>query len=735
MSDEITGFDDPPITLDAGQGRAESSLRRLSIRHQPFFVLKQRGSFPAMAHDHGRLLATEMERGALPEIVSLITSGADLESETLSNLAAALYRCYSDRVEDNVSEEFGRALDAFVEGYRSGIENPRYSARELRDAIIAIEVGNIIDGLMRIFGIPLVRAARAPGILAPVLPYLSDDSDKSYLRGATTETGTNSVLEQTLKRLTGPNGRFDFACTGFSVPGAMTRDGRHLHARNLDADLYNWNQAPVLFLIDETPSNAGWHKYAAFGTAGLIYPGGISGLNDAGIAASLHQMSTTAYDSNFLFSRGDIAPFVQQRILRECATLDEAADLARDTNHFAAWTMFCSDAKTGRAVRIEVNGRDVKVGAAVAEPTAQTNHFLDPDFVERHFDEDDAHFTPTFGKWLETHARFLAVDEALGRDGRNGQIDVDWAIERLGSGLDGYLEEIRRQRGDAPSLASERSYGRVPRKVYGQLGSIVVGDPERRPGRDEVWMTTGDKLPSPHSSYAGWKVDWEGFDIAPVDGAPVRRIAQYENSARQNWEESLTRYLWARLAVSRFRDAEGHLRRRAPTDEEEKAGLAGAASILDSAIELSATDRIVEVPYHYMRARLCHAIGEYDKAKEDWDLLRDIWAVQNGGARADVIWPVGDPLYVPLMHPYEAALVAALSAVTEDTLSGGTAWPGRAERLGDARRLLTQLKLDLFGDNNPAHFDLERWLERLDQIEEHGGGNVDVPEPNFVTVE
>lgn len=736
MSDEIAGFDDPPTTLEPGQGRAESSLRRLMIGEQPFFILKQRGSFPAMAYDHGRLLAKEMEQGALPEIISLITSGADLESETMSHVAAAVYQCYSERVEKNVSDEFENALDGIVEGYRDGVDHPRFSAKELRDAILAIEVGNIIDGVMRIFSIPGVRASHAPGVLALVLPYLSDDADKTYLHRATTDPESGKALQDTLQRMTGPNGRFDFACTGFSVPGSATRDGRHLHARNLDADLYNWNRAPVLFLADETPENAAWHKYAAFGTAGLLYPGGISGLNDAGIGAALHQMSTTAYDSNFLFSHGDIAPFVQQRILRECATLDEAADLAKDTNHFAAWTMFCSDAKTGEAIRIEVTGEDVKVSDAKAEPVVQTNHFLEPDFVERHFDENDAHFTPTIGKWMETHARFTAVTGALKEAAANRAVDVDWAIDRLASGLDGYLEPIRIERdGAAATLAGERSFGRVPRKVYGQLGSIVIGDPQRRPGHDEVWMTTGDRLPSTQSHYAGWAVDWESFDLAPVDNDPVRRTRQYENSGRKNWEESFTRYLWARLAVCRYRDANGQLLRRSPTEDEERQGQIGAASILGTAIDLAGQDRIIEVPYHYMRARMHHAAGNYGDAKQDWDLLRDIWAKQNGNDRIDDAWPVADPLYDPLMHPFEAALVAALSTVTEDLLAGNTAWPGRAERLAESRTLLDQLKLEFFGAGNPAHFDLEDWLERIGEIETKGGAEVDLPEPHFVTVE
>ena len=183
------------------------------------------------------------------------------------------------------------------------------------------------------------------------------------------------------------------------------------------------------------------HKYAAFGTAGLIYPGGISGLNDAGFAASLHQMSTTELESGFLAATGDIAPYVQQRMLRECASVDDAIDLAKSTRHFAAWTFFVSDAKTGKAARIEVNGDGVKAVRFEGQAVAQTNHFLHPDWVERHFDEDDAHFTASFGRWLDTHARLDSITAALAADAGSGRIDVDWSIDWLASSRDYTLEE------------------------------------------------------------------------------------------------------------------------------------------------------------------------------------------------------------------------------------------------------------------------------------------------------
>src|SRR3546814_986018 len=86
-------------------------------------------------------------------------------------------------------------------------------------------------------------------------------------------------------------------------------------------------------------------------------------------------------------------------------------------------------------------------------------------------------------------------------------------------------------------LAAERAYGHVPRKVYGQLGSIVLADPKRRSWGDEVWMTTGDRQPSPQSSYIGWQVDWQGFELNPLADRPVRRVARYQDHGRRHWVE------------------------------------------------------------------------------------------------------------------------------------------------------------------------------------------------------
>lgn len=730
MTGIIEGLDQDPVTLAPGEGRADSALQRLRIGAQPFFVIRQRGRFADIAYDHGRLLAAEVDRGLLPEIISAIARGIDRESAVVERIGAVVYRCYSDRVFKNCSDEFRAAVDAMAEGYVAGSAAARFSRDEVRDALIAIEVGNLVDGLGRVMQIPFVRVRALLGLLVISLPYLFDRRVLAQLARLRSRLGVRRSLARTFENLAGPRNRWGSACTGFCAGGAFTDDGRHIHARNFDGDLFNWRTAPILSLIDETPTNASWHRYVAFGTAGLIYPGGISGLNDAGIAASLHQMSTTRCRSGFLMGGGAIAPFIQQRILREAKTLDEAVDLVRSTRQFAAWTVFCSDAKSGEGLRMEFNGDKMRV-MRDREPMPQTNHFLHPDMIERQFDASDGHFTPTFGKWMETRARIALLQRSLAEAAPKRAIDVDWAIELLASSDD---SELRPLAGDG-GQGSYRSFGRIPRKTYGQLTSVVRGDPARRPGQDEVWMTTGDRRPGCQSTFTGWRVSWESLDVEPVAERPLRRTTTPTGQGRANWEQSLSRYIDSCIAVDRPQDAQGNLLQRDPTSAEHQAALARAEGYLDEAIALATRDRLIEVPYHYIRARIRHARGRHDAAREDWTLLRDIWARQNGKPGNGASWPVQDPAVPPLVHPYEAALAHMLWVANEDSLRRAIDWPGRAEALDLARSLLDTLARERFGAGKTPHFDLAKWRALADKITAEGGSKVELPDENFITIE
>src|SRR3546814_3587622 len=136
MSVSIEGLDGAAVTLAAGQGRADSSLKRLTVGGQPFFLLKQRGRFPDIAYDHARLLAPEVENVAFPEIITTIARGAHLESATLSTVAGALYRCYSDRVLRHSSRQFRAPAPPFPVGHRAGTRPPSSRAPQVRAARI-----------------------------------------------------------------------------------------------------------------------------------------------------------------------------------------------------------------------------------------------------------------------------------------------------------------------------------------------------------------------------------------------------------------------------------------------------------------------------------------------------------------------------------------------------------------------------------------------------------------------
>lgn len=730
MSDKQTLQDlgTSQIRLPTGAGRADSTLHKLLVAGKPFYVMRQRGRFVDLAYDHGRLLAREIEDGVFPEILSAISRGTDLGSPLKTGVATALFRGLSNRIVESIGSEFREAIGAVADGYRDALPSAKFSRQQVVDALVAIELDNLADGIQRRLALPSLptRLAAIAEAIDLCMPH-ADPEVRALLAGPSDVAAQN--LADASASLAHQNHRTGIACTGFSLPGSLTEDGRHLHARNLDADLYNWNVASTLFLIDETDNHPGWHRYVAFGTAGLIYPGGISGLNDAGIAVSLHQLSTTRYRTRFATGHAEIAPFVQQRILREAGSLEQVVEIIRSVQPFSAWVIFCSDAAAGRAQRIEFNGEKIRVGPVVDGPIGQTNHFLHPEMVEHLFDDNDAHFTPTFGKWLETRSRLTMVDQSLATGvGR----DTDSAIELLASGRDGELIQLAQRRGLDPAVNGiERSFGRVPRKAYGQLGSIVRGDPARRPGHDEAWMTIGDRLPACQSIYAGWRIDWDAFMLSPVADRPMRRTRQFESSGRANWEASFETYRAARVAFARPRDAAGALLTHAPDAAQQLQDTTRAEALLSEAIDQAIADRIVEVPYYYMRARIRHQLGRYDAARQDWDVLRAI----NGDPTVAPALPVATPRVRPMLHEYEAALVLALSVATEDQIQGNWQWAGRAARLREASTLLAGMRERLFGHGQPAHRDLTAWMARIDMMLTRNSTGVELPEPNFVTVE
>jgi hypothetical protein len=514
-------------------------------------------------------------------------------------------------------------------------------------------------------------------------------------------------------------------CTGFWAAPGMTADGLGLHARNFDGAFFQWNRYPVVSLIDERPDNPDYLRYAAVGTAGLIYPGGINGMNEAGIAVSLHQMSTVNFTVGDGSGAYDVAPYVQQRILRQARTLEEAVEIARARRHFASWTIFVSHAPSGKALRIELNGAERPADAferlfgdtyvtriAASEAAArmvQANHFLSPALEERHAFFDDAHFTSSMGKWLETRARTTTATDRLTAETDAGTLDTATALALLADHR------------DASVGGAKRSFGRTICKAYSLMSSIMRADPARRPGKDELWLTVGAAdavTPGPHTPLAGFAIDWDGLAVRPVGTHAAQTVSQRELSA-------MRAYVAAFQAYDRPRQPDGQLFRRRPTTAEMRMVRQVALAELDRAVSAAEAAGWRDPAFRYVRARLRHeaALASAGPARtqllngaaSDWAELR-AWAHDPAVAMAD----------------WERALVHLLSAAT----AAAGERDRRAEVAGflqTGRHYLEKVAADAFADG-PVHQDIKTW-RRVAAAIDADGPDADLPSIDFVTVE
>src|SRR3546814_17073993 len=110
--------------------------------------------------------------------------------------------------------------------------------------------------------------------------------------------------------------------------------------------------------------------------------------------------------------------------------------------------------------------------------------------AERFFDEDDAHFTGTFGKWLDTHARLDSVTAALAADAGRQRIDVAWSIAWLPSSSDFAREGLRPNSANRPDPpAPDRPLGPPPRDSECQTCGTMLYLRRARPRAAESQMS------------------------------------------------------------------------------------------------------------------------------------------------------------------------------------------------------------------------------------------------------
>ena len=382
--------------------------------------------------------------------------------------------CFSDNLFNSLTPDFRASVAAFEQGYRQRLgAAAKYKTPQLRLASTSIELDNIMTAVAyqhSTLGSVLVVEKNCPGSL-----FL-----KVILNGLKV-AGRDKGL----------------GCTAFAIP-AKDENGTVLSAegllvgRTLDAELMrSWNKVPTLFVIHEKGRDdrgRPYLSYVATGAAGLLYPGGISGYNTEGIAVTLHEM----YPSDAVLRVPDdqprkaaLAPVIQQTILREARTIDDALAIASRYQAIATWTILIAEAKTGKAAAIEISKGGAKlVRRTQNRPIAQTNHVFDT--------EQQAYaFFPSYNKYNETHTRMATLERAFDRlhmaAGEGHPFDAAQAVAQLANHDD--VEE------------RFQPFGTTAVKAYDVMSTVML------PEAHKIYMSVGDFSPSPHATFLGFQLD------------------------------------------------------------------------------------------------------------------------------------------------------------------------------------------------------------------------------------
>lgn len=678
--------------------RTKSDLTWTAIDGKRLFVLCQAGTLAENSHAQGRLLGKEIADGVLPEILDATSVHTDSASRSIDWIIAAVRRRMSDETFDACPQEFRDAADALGDGIAEALGERRFTHQQIRDAAVGFDVASLMAGFARRMQRPLADAA------VPTFGYLSGAvAQFSAPRPETFEAemalADRETIGRGVQKVLARNRRLGQGATAAGAAAALTRDGRALHAHALDTPVFRWTRAAGLSLIDERKTNPAWYRYAGIGPAGMICPAGLSGVNEAGLAVSLHRMQSVRYDTGIPGRGFATAPFLQQRILREAASLGEAQAILSGARHFSSWAVVVTDARAGRSARFEIcGGTQTVLRTDLGDRFAQTNHFFDPSMAERNAFFDDLHFTPSFGAWLETRARFDAAQRAIVDGQAKGALGTDWAIDLLADHRD-------------PTIGGgTRSLGRTVVRAGGVSGAVLRVDADRTRARDTVWISTGDATPAQHGAYAGFSIDWQALE-APLTGErAVRRAATVSDPMAQ----SLVDYVSAFETVARPKDARGARLGREPRNGEVVLIQQKALALVDRATRRLDDAGQPDFALLYARARLNHAVGMIDAAAEDCALLQRSVATHPSS-----------------VHDYDRALLYICAAATE---FAATRVLSAKALLDQAEGALARTMQSAFPPGSAVHEGLLAWRRVIDDLRANGEAAV-LPEFDFETFE
>lgn len=199
------------------------------------------------------------------------------------------------------------------------------------------------------------------------------------------------------------------ACSSIVVEPGRARSGAGLLGRNLDFPDLGYLHEYTLVTVYRP---AGKHAFASVGFPGMV--GVLSGINDAGLALTMHEVYQSGDGSPKFDEKGTPYALIYRRVLEECRSIEEAARLIRSMPRTTSTNVALMDA-TGRGAILEVSVNSVVLRPSQLGVVSCTNHFqskpLAPFFQWNMFGTKDRAETlaeherrPTFSVLDVTHA-------------------------------------------------------------------------------------------------------------------------------------------------------------------------------------------------------------------------------------------------------------------------------------------------------------------------------------------
>lgn len=159
----------------------------------------------------------------------------------------------------------------------------------------------------------------------------------------------------------------DFGCT---TVARKSKDGNFVQGRNLDfSGVFVFDQHPAI-IIHLPKEGSDELKHISFGADGIHFSG-ITGVNEAGITFSVHQMLSK-----------EAGPFgtpmllIGELVLRQARTLDQAVEIIRSHRPGPLWTFIISDLNQKQAWTVEASNKNFAVRKMNSDILAQANHLL-----------------------------------------------------------------------------------------------------------------------------------------------------------------------------------------------------------------------------------------------------------------------------------------------------------------------------------------------------------------------